>query len=240
VPLVMAAVALDDGDASAALAYAEKYMRGIGGDQPIESAAALELLVPIRIRLGELAPAREAHAQLAAIAEAVATDLVRAGERCAAGWIALADQDLDPARRAFEDAIDLYERSVAPWDAAYARVALARVLAAQERGDAALDEALAARATFEELGAKRAAKVANKLAGRLSGWSGGAQRAGLTRRELEVLTLVAEGLSNPQIAERLIVSEHTVHRHVANIYAKLQVSSRAAAVAVAAERELLA
>jgi len=240
VPLVRAAVALDDGDASAALGYAEKYMRSLGGDQPIESAAALELLVPIRIRLGDLDLAREAHAQLAAIAEAVATDLVRAGERCAAGWIALADQDLETARRAFEDAIDLYERSVAPLDAAHARVALARVLAAQERGDAALDHALAARATFEELGANLAAKQADKLAAALGGRSGAAQRAGLTRREVEILTLVAQGLSNPQIAKRLILSEHTVHRHVANIYAKLRVSSRAAAVAVAAERELLA
>ena len=62
----------------------------------------------------------------------------------------------------------------------------------------------------------------------------------MTPRELEILTLVAGGLSNPQIAERLIVSEHTVHRHLANVYAKLRVSSRAAAVAVAAERELLA
>jgi LuxR family maltose regulon positive regulatory protein len=54
-----------------------------------------------------------------------------------------------------------------------------------------------------------------------------------------VLNLLAGGLSNPLIAERLVVSEHTVHRHVANIYAKLGVSSRAAAVAAAAERDLL-
>jgi DNA-binding NarL/FixJ family response regulator len=52
--------------------------------------------------------------------------------------------------------------------------------------------------------------------------------------------LVAEGLSNRQIAERLVVSEHTVHRHLANIYARLGVSSRAAAVALASERALLA
>ncbi len=49
-----------------------------------------------------------------------------------------------------------------------------------------------------------------------------------------MLALVAQGLSNRQIAERLIVSEHTVHRHVANIFVRLGVSSRAAAVAVAA------
>ena len=49
-----------------------------------------------------------------------------------------------------------------------------------------------------------------------------------------MLALVADGLSNRQIADRLVVSEHTVHRHVANIFVRLGVSSRAAAVAVAA------
>jgi LuxR family maltose regulon positive regulatory protein len=60
----------------------------------------------------------------------------------------------------------------------------------------------------------------------------------LTRRESEVLRLVAEGLSNKQIAERLTLSEHTVHRHVANILVKLRLSSRAAAAAYAARQGL--
>ena len=53
----------------------------------------------------------------------------------------------------------------------------------------------------------------------------------LTPRELDVLKLVAQGLSNPDIAERLVLSEHTVHRHLANILRKLSLSSRAAAAA---------
>jgi DNA-binding CsgD family transcriptional regulator len=61
----------------------------------------------------------------------------------------------------------------------------------------------------------------------------------LTAREREVLGLVAEGLSNSAIGDRLFVSEHTVHRHVANILMKLDVPSRAAAVAEAARRNLL-
>ena len=64
--------------------------------------------------------------------------------------------------------------------------------------------------------------------------------AGLTGREIEVLRLVADGLNNQVIAERLFLSEHTVHRHLANIFNKLSVSSRAAAVAQAARRGLLA
>jgi DNA-binding NarL/FixJ family response regulator len=62
---------------------------------------------------------------------------------------------------------------------------------------------------------------------------------GLTVREVEVLRLISNGLSNLAIAERLFISEHTVHRHVANTLSKLNVSSRSAAVAHAARLGLL-
>jgi LuxR family transcriptional regulator, maltose regulon positive regulatory protein len=61
----------------------------------------------------------------------------------------------------------------------------------------------------------------------------------LTRRELEVLRLVARGMSNQEIAASLVLSEHTVHRHVSNVLGKLGVSSRAAAVAQAGRLGLL-
>jgi DNA-binding CsgD family transcriptional regulator len=61
----------------------------------------------------------------------------------------------------------------------------------------------------------------------------------LSRREREVLQLVAIGLSDREIAEQLIVSPHTVHRHVANIRHKLGRGSRTAAVAEAARLGLL-
>jgi DNA-binding NarL/FixJ family response regulator len=64
-------------------------------------------------------------------------------------------------------------------------------------------------------------------------------RGGLTRRELEVLRLVAQGMSNQEIAESLIISEHTVHRHVSNVLGKLGTSSRTAAAAQAAQLDLL-
>jgi len=62
----------------------------------------------------------------------------------------------------------------------------------------------------------------------------------LTPRQRQILEMIAQGRSNPQIARVLGRSEHTVHRHVANIFNKLSVSSRAAAVAQAARRGLLA
>jgi LuxR family maltose regulon positive regulatory protein len=61
----------------------------------------------------------------------------------------------------------------------------------------------------------------------------------LSRRELELLGLIAEGLSNQDIAERLFLSPHTVKVHVRNIYAKLDVSSRTQAVARARALDLL-
>lgn len=61
----------------------------------------------------------------------------------------------------------------------------------------------------------------------------------LTSRETEILTLIASGLSDREIAERLVLSPHTVHRHVANVRTKLGLPTRAAAVAAAAKRGLI-
>lgn len=128
---------------------------------------------------------------------------------------------------------------MAPFDAACARLVLARTLATQDRLEAALGHALTAAAVFDRLGAASATRTAAKLVKALGGRTAAARRAGLTAREVEVLALVAEGLSNREVAARLVISEHTVHRHVANVYAKLGVSSRAAAASLAAQRELL-
>jgi ATP/maltotriose-dependent transcriptional regulator MalT len=240
VPLVQAELAVDDRDDATALGYAERYVRSLGGERPIESAAALQLLVPIRIGLDQLDDAREAHRELATIVDQVDTDSLRAAERRAAAQIALAEGDPGAARAAFEDAIDLYRRGDAPFEAAETQVELAHASAANDLPVSALESATEAADAFERLGARRHAAATGKFVGRLGGRSSAAKRSGLTGREVEVLALVADGLSNRQIAERLVVSEHTIHRHLANVYAKLGVSSRAAAVALAAERELLA
>jgi DNA-binding NarL/FixJ family response regulator len=67
-----------------------------------------------------------------------------------------------------------------------------------------------------------------------------ARPAGLTERQVEVLRLVAQGLSNPQIAERLVISRRTAERHVQDVYARIGVSSRAAAALFAMEHDPLA
>jgi len=99
-------------------------------------------------------------------------------------------------------------------------------------GDAYTLEVAAARRTFEALGATPdlVSLDANAAGGVLHG---------LTPRELEVLRLVASGKSNREIAVALVISEHTVARHVQNIFSKLDVPSRTAAGAFAFEHDLV-
>jgi DNA-binding NarL/FixJ family response regulator len=101
--------------------------------------------------------------------------------------------------------------------------------------DAAGFEMDAARATFERLGARPdLARVA-----RLCAEEETPRLAELTDRECEVLRLVASGKTNREIAGVLVISEHTVARHLQNIFMKLGLSSRAAATAYAYEHDLL-
>jgi DNA-binding NarL/FixJ family response regulator len=101
--------------------------------------------------------------------------------------------------------------------------------------DTARMELDAARRVFEQLGAAPAlARVAE-----LSGMPKKDAPGGLTPREVEVLRIVATGATNREVADRLIISEKTVARHVSNIFAKLGVASRAAATAYAFQHELV-
>jgi DNA-binding CsgD family transcriptional regulator len=239
VPLVHARLALDGGDPAGATGHAERFLGAFGNQRQIETAPAYELMARARCALGDLEAARQAHRQLGGIAMAIGTKPVRAAERAAAAAIAAARDDWGASRLALEDAVDLYRSSPAPFEAARALLELARVLDALERPEQALEYAVRASDIFERLGTDRDAARAGKVVAALGGRSTALKRAGLTAREMDVLSLVAEGLSNRQIAQRLIVSEHTVHRHLANVYAKLGVSSRAAAVALVSQRDLL-
>ena len=159
--------------------------------------------------------------------------------RLAAARVAAARGDHDEARRAAEDAVDRLSDGGAPYDAAVARLELARALAALGRPEAAAAEARAARDAFAALGAERELARADALLG--AGARAGAPRSldELSPRELEVLRLVAQGLGDAEIAARLVLSPHTVHRHVANVRTKLRLPSRTAAVAYAARAGLL-
>jgi len=95
----------------------------------------------------------------------------------------------------------------------------------------ALDLARAAHQALQGIQAGREAPGAGALVSEPDAALRGEAVTVLTPRELDVLRLVAQGMSNPDIARRLVLSEHTVHRHLANILRKLGLSSRAAAAA---------
>jgi DNA-binding NarL/FixJ family response regulator len=115
-----------------------------------------------------------------------------------------------------------------PYDAARARVQVARACRALGDHDAAGMELDAARAVFEALDAAPDLARVTRLTA-----PGTARPQVLTARECEVLRLAAAGKTNRQMAADLVISEHTVARHLQNIFTKLGVSSRAAATAYA-------
>jgi predicted ATPase/DNA-binding CsgD family transcriptional regulator len=98
-------------------------------------------------------------------------------------------------------------------------------------GDEAFEAEYAAGRTLDPAQVLTALGPAGTTPGQAPAAGSGEAVSALTPRELDVLRLVAQGLSNPDIARRLVLSEHTVHRHLANILRKLGLSSRAAAAA---------
>jgi DNA-binding NarL/FixJ family response regulator len=238
--LARAAMALDAGDADEAVAAVERFFRRLPGEERLDRAPALEILARAEAARGRRAQAREAVNELREIAASAPTEAMRAGLRAAEGILALADGRPDEARPALEDAVDLYDRTRGAFESVRARLDLAKALAALGRTSDARREARTARDAAERLGAQREAARAGALLEPSTKASHGAPEAvGLTVRETEVLRLVAVGLSNAQVAETLCLSGHTVKRHVANILAKLDLPSRAAAAAYFAGRKSL-
>jgi ATP/maltotriose-dependent transcriptional regulator MalT len=237
-----AALALDRSDAAAAAQCAQRFLRQLPASNQTDRVAALDVLLRAQVGLGRRREARATLEKLEAVTRLVATEPMKASALVAAGLVASAEGDVERARGAFEDAIALFSRSGAAFELARARVELAGALAAQGERLAADEELQAARLAFETIGAERDLARATALRGALAtaaerGAPGHAQ-AGLTRREVEVLRLIAQGMSNQKIAQRLFVSEFTVKRHVANLLAKLSLPSRAAAAAHAARHGL--
>ncbi len=236
-------LALDRGDARMGADFADRYLRRFPASNRIERASGLELQVRAEILRGRRPEASAALQELESIAAEVGTSPLFGSARFSAGLHAAAAGDPEAARRHFEDAVDRFQESGAPFETARARIELARVLGALGRIDesrAEADRAIALLSTMSadfEISRARAAVPDAR-----SGATAAAPRNGaaiLSRREIEVLRHVAQGLSNQTIGERLFISEHTVHRHVANILTKLGVPSRAAAVAQAARDNLL-
>ena len=204
-------------------------------DAPLDRTVLLPAHVEIALAAGELEEAARAADELAAIASIQGSESLDALSAYARGAVALARGEAAEALTSLRESSRVWLGLEAPYEEARARVLVG--LACRELGDhdgAAL-ELDAARTAFDELGARPdLARVAA-----LAGSQGARDRYALSPRELEVLRLLASGETNRAIAGVLVLSERTVDRHVSNIYAKLGVSSRAAATARAYEEKLV-
>jgi len=248
--LVEGLLALDRGDTDAAVEAAARFLRRIGESDRFERVAGLELMVRAGVAAGDVTSARAAAQEIAQIAAATPNAPLRAAALLADGRVAVAlgstpenaaygkaaargevtaegdvaaegdasghrgasAQGAAIARGLIEDAADLFDSAGARYDAALARLELASLLRLAGRDGAAAKAEARAREALQELGAR----------------APGERVGGLSAREIEVLRLVARGLSNDDIARHLVLSVRTVERHVANAYAKIGASGRTA------------
>ncbi|MDH5280803.1 MAG: response regulator transcription factor [Thermoleophilia bacterium] len=219
-------------DASAASALIVRRLDELGWTNLL-SAPLLSQLADARVAEQRLNGAQAAASALDAIAATPGRERVTALAAAAHGRIALAEGDED-ASELLQAAVNGFAALGQRLDAARARLDLARSLATVSP-EVAVDTARHAHAELEALGALRDADEAAALMRSLGAKSRSGPRATglLTRRELEVLHLLGEGLANREIAERLFISPKTAEHHLSRIYAKLGVRTRAEAVAFA-------
>ena len=203
--------------------------------EPLARAGLLPAYVEIMLAVGEVEAARGACRELEEISKRQGSEMLGALSAQARGALALAGGDARAALVSLRHAEHLWQELEAPYEAARARALVGVACRLLGDAEAATLELEAARGIFEQLGAARdLARMDSLTAGARSG-----SAHGLTERELEVLRLVAAGKSNRQIAGELVISDHTVRRHLQNIFAKLGVSSRAAATAFAFRHNLV-
>jgi DNA-binding CsgD family transcriptional regulator len=232
-----AAVHLARGRAGHAVSLLERRLREVD-EEGIEAAALLELLVEAGIERGAVPGVAGRARRLAEVGAASGCDLLLARAERALGRALLADGRPTEAAARLERALSRFRRLGMPLEVARSRLLLGRALATDAR-ELAIAEAEGALAGPEELGAARDADATAaflRSLGVKAARSGPRHLGVLTRREREVLELLAEGRSNPEIAERLFLSRKTVEHHVASILAKLGVRSRGEAAAYALRR----
>jgi DNA-binding CsgD family transcriptional regulator len=195
----------------------------------------LPAYVEIMLAAGEIQNARNASCELEDVARHFHTGVPDAIAAQARGAVELAEGDARVALGSLRHAFEVWQGIEAPYDAARVRVLIGLACRALGDEDSAGLEFDTARLAFERLGAvPDLARIASPMK---SGTGGQPYR--LTPRELQVLRLIATGQTNKVIASHLSLSEKTIERHVTNIFAKLDVASRAAATAFAYQHKLI-
>jgi DNA-binding CsgD family transcriptional regulator len=218
----------------AAAAAAIRRVLGATTD-PFRRARLLPAQVEIALAAGETAEADRACRELEQTAAAMGPGVPQAIAAQARGAIMLAEGDATAALVLLRPALEIWQAVAAPYECARVRVLIGQACRTLGDLEGAELELAAARAAFDELGAAPdISRVDAIAAGRQPGAS-----HGLTRREVEVLRLVAAGKTNAAIAAELFLSERTIERHLSNIFTKLDLQTRAAATAWTYEHGLI-
>jgi DNA-binding NarL/FixJ family response regulator len=238
----LALLELDRGDQVAAKASIQRALQESGA--PLERPALLAAAVEILRTTGDRTGARVAADELSTTAaRSSSSEMLRALANHASSSVLLGEGDPAGALSELRAAADAWRAQHMPYEGARTAVMVGLACAAlgdQVAADLEFDNATAA---FTELGAapdlqRMAALTGGPVdIGATPTGSGGLPA--LSAREREVLALVAAGETNRDIATTLVISQHTASRHVENIFAKLGVTSRAAATAYAYKHGLL-
>ncbi len=227
----LALLRLAQGERAAAVAAIQRAAAET--TDPLRRARLLPAYVEIMLAADDVDAAQEGCRELEAFAATRQSRMLDAIVAHARGAVALAAGDARSALVSLRHAAQEWLALEVPYECARARVLVAIACRTLGDEDASRLELEAARAVFAELGAEPDLTRVGELGGSDD------ESHGLTKRELEVLRLVAAGETNKTIASRLVLSERTIDRHLSNIFTKLRVSSRTAAAAYAYEHRLV-
>jgi DNA-binding NarL/FixJ family response regulator len=224
---------LAQGNADAAAAA----IRRVVGEttERLKRAAVLPAYVEVMLAVGDVEEARSACRELDQISEHQGNEVLAAMSAQARAALALTEGDARAALVALRQALAVWQELEAPYESSRVRVLVGLACRALGDEDTAALELDAARGVFAQLGAAPDLARVDSL----TPPAASVDAHGLTARELQVLLLVAAGKGNREIASELFISDHTVRRHLQNIFAKLGVSSRAAATAFAFQHDLI-
>jgi DNA-binding CsgD family transcriptional regulator len=214
-------------------AAAAAMRRILGATTATNRGRILPAYAEIMLALGELDEAQRACEELELLCAERATEWLLAQAAHSRGTLCLRRGDACAALGHLRDSFERWERLGAPYESARVRACIAEACESLGDLESSALEREAARAVFEGLGARVELD-------RLASACERASPAGpLTAREREVLCLIAQGLTNKAIANKLGLSERTVDRHAANVFVKLDVNSRVAAAAYAFSHKLV-
>ncbi|MPZ87753.1 MAG: DNA-binding response regulator [Nitriliruptorales bacterium] len=229
----LALLRLAQGRVDDAAAAIRREVEDAEGDR-VRRSRVLAAYVEILLAAGDDDGARTGVDEIEAVAADFDSVYLEAVAAECRGAVLLAAGDAASACVALRRAWRAWQELNAPYDAARVRLLMGQACRRLDDHDTADMELDAARRVFEQLGAAPALARTMELS---RGPDAGAP-GGLTPREVEVLRLVATGVTNREVADTLVISEKTVARHLSNMFTKLGITSRAAATAWAYEHDL--